>query len=41
MWKRVHGGGATSITDVLPDEFGERAFSFVAPDGYSWTLVQA
>jgi len=26
---------------VLPDEFGTRAFSFVAPDGYSWTLVQA
>jgi hypothetical protein len=41
MWKRVHTSGATSITDVLPDEFGARSFSFVAPDGYCWTLTQA
>jgi hypothetical protein len=41
MWKRVHGGGATSISDVLPDEFGTRSFSFVAPDGYCWVLQQA
>lgn len=41
MWKRVRGSGATAITDVLPDEFGGRAFSFVAPDGYFWTLTQA
>jgi catechol 2,3-dioxygenase-like lactoylglutathione lyase family enzyme len=41
LWKLVQAGGATQVTDVLPDEFGERAFSFVAPDGYSWTLLQA
>jgi catechol 2,3-dioxygenase-like lactoylglutathione lyase family enzyme len=41
MWKRVCGSGATGLTDVLPDEFGTRSFSFVAPDGYSWTLLQA
>jgi uncharacterized glyoxalase superfamily protein PhnB len=41
LWKLVQAGGATQVTDVLPDEFGGRAFSFVAPDGYSWTLVQA
>jgi catechol 2,3-dioxygenase-like lactoylglutathione lyase family enzyme len=41
MWKRVQGSGATAVTDVLPDEFGARAFSFVALDGYSWTLLQA
>ena len=40
MWKRVQASGATAITDVLPDEFGVRAFSFVAPDGYSWMLLQ-
>jgi hypothetical protein len=28
------------VTDILADEFGTRAFSFVAPDGYSWTLLQ-
>ncbi|NJD33067.1 MAG: VOC family protein [Gammaproteobacteria bacterium] len=41
MWKRVQSSGATSVTDVLPDEFGTRSFSFVAPDGYFWTLLQA
>ena len=41
MWKRVHAGGAREITDVLTDEFGALAFSFVAPDGYFWTLLQA
>jgi len=37
----VHGSGATGLTDVLPDEFGARSFSFTAPDGYCWTLLQA
>jgi len=41
MWKLVQAGGAKQVTDVLSDEFGARAFSFVAPDGYSWTLLQA
>lgn len=41
LWKLVQAGGATQVTDVLPDEFGGRAFSFVAPDGYTWTLLQA
>jgi len=41
MWKRVHGSGATALTDVLQDEFGTRSFSFAAPDGYCWTLLQA
>jgi len=25
---------------VLPDEFGSRAFSCVAPDGYTWTFLE-
>jgi catechol 2,3-dioxygenase-like lactoylglutathione lyase family enzyme len=41
MWKRVQGSGASAVTDVVPDEFGTRSFSFVAPDGYFWTLLQA
>jgi uncharacterized glyoxalase superfamily protein PhnB len=41
LWKLVQANGATQVSDVLPDEFGTRAFSFVAPDGYSWTLLQA
>jgi catechol 2,3-dioxygenase-like lactoylglutathione lyase family enzyme len=40
LWKLVGAGGATQLTDVLADEFGSRACSFVAPDGYSWTLLQ-
>jgi catechol 2,3-dioxygenase-like lactoylglutathione lyase family enzyme len=40
LWKLVQAGGATRVTDVLTDEFGTRAFSFVAPDGYPWTLLQ-
>jgi catechol 2,3-dioxygenase-like lactoylglutathione lyase family enzyme len=40
LWKLVQASGATQVTDVLADEFGTRAFSFVAPDGYSWTLLQ-
>jgi catechol 2,3-dioxygenase-like lactoylglutathione lyase family enzyme len=41
LWKRVASAGATQVTDVLADEFGTRAFSFHAPDGYSWTLISA
>jgi len=25
---------------VLPDEFGARAFSCIAPDGYAWTFLE-
>lgn len=41
LWKLVQAGGATQVSDVWPDEFGTRAFSCVAPDGYSWTFLQA
>jgi catechol 2,3-dioxygenase-like lactoylglutathione lyase family enzyme len=36
-----HHGGATGVTTIQPDEFGTPAFSFTAPDGYAWTLLQA
>ena len=32
--------GATGVTELLENEFGERSTSFVAPDGYFWTLVE-
>ena len=32
--------GARDVTAVLPNEFGELSFSFVAPDGYFWTIHQ-
>ena len=38
---RLRGSRATSVTEIRTNEFGERSFSFVAPDGYDWTLVGA
>lgn len=37
---RVKASTATSVTEIYLNEFGEKSFSFVAPDGYFWTLVQ-
>lgn len=38
---RATAEGATVVTRVMQDEFGQEAFSFRAPDGYFWTFVQA
>lgn len=39
--QRVSEGSATEVTPIVENEFGERSFSFVAPDGYFWTLIEA
>ncbi len=39
FWQRVQASTATQVTEIIPNEFGEPSFSFVAPDGYFWTLV--
>lgn len=39
MHARVTEAGATDVSDIHPDEFGRRSFSFFAPDGYHWVLV--
>ena len=31
---------AQDITDIVSNEFGEKSLSFVAPDGYFWTLLE-
>ncbi|MCS7002088.1 MAG: hypothetical protein NZ518_04485 [Dehalococcoidia bacterium] len=36
---RVQDSAARAVTPVLPNEFGEPSFSFVAPDGVFWTIV--
>ncbi len=36
---RVKASPASDLTDVAANEFGERSFSFTAPDGYVWTLL--
>ena len=38
-WQSVSQSEATSVTPILPDEFGQPAFTFIAPDGTSWGLV--
>jgi len=39
-YQRVSDSNAKNITAVEVNEFGEQSFSFVAPDGYFWTLVE-
>ncbi|MDX2225006.1 MAG: hypothetical protein SFV21_19780 [Rhodospirillaceae bacterium] len=41
MHARVAASAATGLTPILADEFGAPAFSFTAPDGFVWTLIQA
>ncbi|MGH9837567.1 MAG: VOC family protein [Blastocatellia bacterium] len=36
---KVKASKATGVTGVLTNEFGEKSFSFTAPDGHAWTLV--
>lgn len=37
---RVQASSAQAITEIVENEFGDRSFSFIAPDGYFWTLVE-
>ncbi len=41
MQRRVAAAGARRVSDVLTDEFGGRCFTFDAPDGYAWLLLEA
>ncbi|MBE9128079.1 VOC family protein [Coleofasciculus sp. LEGE 07081] len=38
-FNRVKVSAARSVTEITGNEFGETSFSFVAPDGYFWTLI--
>lgn len=40
-FNRVQASAAQNLTEIVANEFGEQSFSFVAPDGYFWTLVSA
>ncbi len=37
---RLQASKARHITEIVKNEFGEKSFSFVAPDGYFWTLIE-
>ena len=39
-FNRVKASSAQKVTEIVCNEFGERSFSFVAPDGYFWTLLE-
>ncbi|HLO84173.1 MAG TPA: VOC family protein [Nostocaceae cyanobacterium] len=40
-FERISNSGVPSFTNIINNEFGELSFSFVAPDGYFWTLVES
>ena len=38
--ERVKSGGAKNVTPIILNELNERSFSFVAPDGYFWNMIE-
>ncbi|NEO97570.1 MAG: VOC family protein [Symploca sp. SIO2E9] len=38
-FNRVKASAAQQVTEIIVNEFGEASFSFIAPDGYFWTLL--
>ena len=38
---RIKASPVQKYTIIVPNEFGEQSFSFVAPDGYFWTLLES
>ncbi|BAZ86883.1 VOC family protein [Dolichospermum compactum] len=40
-WQRVRESSAQQITEIMINEFAEKSFSFVAPDGYFWNIVES
>ena len=39
-YKKVKASKATNVTEIKTNEFGEKSFSFIAPDGYFWTILE-
>jgi uncharacterized glyoxalase superfamily protein PhnB len=40
-WQLVRESAAKQITEIVNNEFAEKSFSFVAPDGYFWNIVES
>jgi hypothetical protein len=38
--ERIKATQAQNVTELVSNEFGEQSFSFIAPDGYFWTLIE-
>lgn len=39
--QRIKGSKVKRFSEIEVNEFGEKSFSFVAPDGYFWTLLSS
>ncbi|MGM3308380.1 VOC family protein [Anabaena sp. WFMT] len=37
---KIRASNVQKFTNIVSNEFGEQSFSFIAPDGYFWTLVE-
>lgn len=40
-FKRIKESNVQKFSEIEVNEFGEKSFSFVAPDGYFWTLLSS
>ena len=40
LYSKVVGSSAISVTKLLKNEFGEKSFSFVAPDEIFWNIIE-
>ena len=40
FYDKVQRSNASNITEICSNEFGETSFSFVAPDGYFWSILE-
>ena len=38
-FERLKASQAQNVTEIISNEFGEQSLSFIAPDGYFWTLL--
>ncbi|HMS40120.1 MAG TPA: VOC family protein [Pyrinomonadaceae bacterium] len=38
--EKVKSSKANGLTEIKKNEFGEKSFSFIAPDGYFWTILE-
>ena len=41
MHQKIQNGKANNLTDISLNEFGEKSFSFIALDGYFWSILQS
>jgi catechol 2,3-dioxygenase-like lactoylglutathione lyase family enzyme len=39
-YTKVKSSNVRDLTEINKNEFGEKSFSFIAPDGYFWTILE-